>query len=85
MSEKNTKIRGKSKPVSEKGNVKLPPSKGLNRTPRRKHSREIPPEDLYRRIAEAAYFLAERRGFENGRCEEDWYEAERLIMNQQER
>lgn len=49
-----------------------------------KKTLEILPEDRNRRISEAAYFLAERRGFANGRCEEDWYEAEMLLMNNQE-
>ena len=30
-------------------------------------------------IAEAAYFHAERRGFEGGDPDEDWYQAEREI------
>lgn len=81
MTEKTTKIIGKSESVSKKGNTKSSPSKRSTRT-RRKNSREIPPEELYRRISEAAYFIAERRGFADGRCEEDWYEAERLVTKQ---
>lgn len=35
------------------------------------------PDDLRRQwIAEAAYFLAERRGFCNGSAEADWLQAE---------
>lgn len=37
------------------------------------------PEEAERRIAEAAYFAAERRGFEPGRELEDWLEAERHL------
>lgn len=32
-----------------------------------------------RRVAEAAYFLAERRGFKGGSPEQDWFEAEREL------
>lgn len=30
-------------------------------------------------IAEAAYFIAERRGFQGGNPEQDWFEAEKQI------
>lgn len=86
MSEKTLKAHGKTKSVSRKGTTKakdgaeFSPPKGSART-RRKRSPAIPPEDRYRMIAEAAYFIAERRGFADGRCEEDWYEAERIVMN----
>lgn len=86
MARKTSKNHGKAEPVSANAGTKTKavegtsPSKGSTRT-RRKQSRNILPEDRYRRIAEAAYFIAERRGFANGRCEEDWYEAERIIMN----
>lgn len=36
-------------------------------------------EEHRRRVAEAAYYRAERRGFESGHEEEDWLEAEREI------
>jgi len=45
----------------------------------KKKSREIPPEKHHRMIAEAAYFIAERHGFSDGRHERDWYEAEKII------
>jgi len=32
-----------------------------------------------RRVAEAAYFRAERRGFVGGSAEQDWFEAEREL------
>lgn len=32
--------------------------------------------DWHRMISEAAYFLAEKRGFEPGRALDDWLEAE---------
>lgn len=36
-------------------------------------------EERTRRIAESAYFKAERRGFEPGREEADWLEAEKEL------
>lgn len=36
-------------------------------------------EDRHRMIAEAAYFIAERRGFQGGNPEQDWFEAEKQI------
>ena len=39
----------------------------------------ISSQDRRRMIAEAAYFHAERRGFEGGNADEDWYQAEREI------
>ncbi len=33
-------------------------------------------EQRHRMIAEAAYYIAERRGFSAGNPEDDWYEAE---------
>ena len=46
--------------------------------------REIPSfsEDRQQRIAEAAYWRAERRGFEPGRELDDWLEAEREVDGQ---
>lgn len=34
------------------------------------------PAERHRRIAERAYFKAERRGFQGGSPEQDWLEAE---------
>lgn len=39
----------------------------------------ISSQDRRRMIAEAAYFHAERRGFEGGNADQDWYQAEREI------
>ena len=36
-------------------------------------------EARYNRIAEIAYLLAEKRGFENGSAVDDWLEAEREV------
>lgn len=40
---------------------------------------ELTPEERERMIAEAAYYLAERRGFEPGHELEDWLVAEARI------
>ena len=39
----------------------------------------ISPEDRTRMIAEAAYILAEQRGFQGGSPEQDWLEAEAQV------
>jgi len=39
---------------------------------------EINADDRHSMIAEAAYFIAERRGFD-GECEAHWLEAEREV------
>lgn len=89
MAEKTPKTRTKTTAGSKKSEPKMKdveaaaPAKASTRT-REKKVRVIPAEDRYRLIAETAYFIAERRGFSNGRCEEDWYEAERLVTNSQE-
>jgi DUF2934 family protein len=40
---------------------------------------KMTPEDRHHMIAEAAYFRAERRGFQGGCPIQDWLEAEREI------
>jgi hypothetical protein len=37
--------------------------------------------DQSARIAETAYYLAEKRGFEPGHELEDWFEAEKIVAN----
>ena len=39
----------------------------------------ISPEERYRMIAEAAYYRAQRRGFQGGDTARDWNEAEAAI------
>jgi hypothetical protein len=41
---------------------------------------ELTPEELYRLIAEAAYYRAQRRGFSPGHEQQDWIEAEAEVM-----
>jgi DUF2934 family protein len=38
-----------------------------------------PPDERARRVAEAAYYIAERRNFEPGHELEDWLEAEAAL------
>lgn len=45
----------------------------------RKPARAIPREERHRQIAEAAYFLALRKGFENSDPRQNWVEAERQV------
>lgn len=40
------------------------------------------PEERYRMIAEAAYYIAERRGFAPGDPAKDWRDAEAQIVSQ---
>ena len=44
--------------------------------------KDASPSDPKNRIAEAAYFLAESRGFEPGRELEDWVAAENIIATE---
>jgi hypothetical protein len=47
------------------------------------HSSFDPPEEAewHRRIAEAAYVLAEKRGFEDGAALQDWLAAEEAMRH----
>ena len=59
-------------------NSKKPTSK----KPARKTTKKVTainPEDLKRMISEAAYYLAEQRGFEEGNQLHDWLEAKAKI------
>lgn len=87
MAEKTPKTRSKTTSAEKKAE---PKKKTVASTASAKgpfheegHVHDMAPEERYRIIAETAYFIAERRGFMNGRSEDDWYEAERLIMNGQ--
>lgn len=87
MAEKTPKTRSKTTATEKKAE---PRKKTVASTASAKgsshegHVHGMAPEERYRIIAETAYFIAERRGFMNGRSEDDWYEAERLILNGQE-
>jgi hypothetical protein len=64
--------------------------KGKSKKPTRVHKAtlselaevEITPEERYDMIAEAAYYRAQKRGFEGDEHLRDWLEAEQLIDNQ---
>jgi len=42
-------------------------------------SKFVTPEQRRRMIEEAAYFIAEHRGFSQGDCDDDWIRAESEI------
>jgi hypothetical protein len=52
------------------------PKAGSHSNPERKRAPRISPEECERIVAEAAYFIAERRGFAAGRELDDWLQAE---------
>ncbi len=54
-------------------------SAASNRSDRVAAAQAISPEERQRMIAEAAYLLAERRGFQGGNSVEDWLQAEQEI------
>jgi hypothetical protein len=51
----------------------------LRRRTAKANANPITPDERYQLIAEAAYFIAERRGFAPGSELEDWSEAEAEI------
>ena len=51
----------------------------INRTPRKKKRPVITPEVRHQMIAEAAYYLAEKRNFQGGDPVTDWLQAETMI------
>ncbi|MCM2323180.1 MAG: DUF2934 domain-containing protein [Oligoflexia bacterium] len=54
-------------------------TKPIAKTAAKPTSRTMTPEKRQQLIAEAAYFRAERRGFQNGSPQQDWIEAEAEI------
>ena len=71
---KSTPASGDRKP----GAVKVPNAASRG-NPERKHPPRISPEQRERIVAEAAYFIAERRGFAAGQELDDWLEAEAQV------
>ena len=63
--------------------------KGKTKKPTRVHKAtlselaevEITPEERFEMISEAAYYRAQKRGFEGEEQLKDWLEAEKLIDN----
>ena len=72
--------RNRSGKPTSTGRGRAPSSaKGASRAP---SARRLPPvsaDERLRMIAEAAYFRAERRGFQEGDPTRDWLEAEEEI------
>ncbi|MGD8566931.1 MAG: DUF2934 domain-containing protein [Gammaproteobacteria bacterium] len=52
---------------------------GSSKSPTKASGKFVTPEQRQQMIAEAAYFIAEHRGFESGDSEADWYYAENQI------
>ncbi|HUO44379.1 MAG TPA: DUF2934 domain-containing protein [Burkholderiales bacterium] len=73
------KTAGKRKSAAaprKPGTASAKTAAGGKRPPRPRAKSAAPEESLYWQIAEAAYFIAERRGFEPGHEIEDWLLAE---------
>ena len=62
--------------VTERGTK---PSPAENATTDPERSGEVTPEERWNMIAEAAYYIAEKRGFSDGHPAEDWRQAEAEI------
>jgi hypothetical protein len=70
-------IRGSTPPPKSKQAAAAKfPKPASREDPQTKPVPRISPEERERLVAEAAYFIAERRGFEAGRELEDWLQAE---------
>lgn len=80
------------KVVAKKSNAKASAPQPAKRTPtmnkpkgRTTRQNVITSEERQRMIAEAAYYLAEKRGFQGGSSQQDWFEAaaqiDRVIIN----
>lgn len=68
-----------SKYVSSKGKRirgMAPATSATRKTTKSTKRTTLTPEQRYRMIQEAAYFIAERRNFCGGCPSQDWYEAE---------
>ena len=71
----------KKKAPSKKASAKKTPAKkgasGAKRSaPRRPRAQAVTPEERHCLIAQAAYFIAEQRGFQGGGALDDWLRAE---------
>jgi hypothetical protein len=70
-----------AKPAATKAVAAKPVATKKAATPKApaKKKGAITPEQHYRMVAEAAYFIAEKRGFAPGNPAKDWQEAEAQI------
>ena len=80
------------KATARKSNAKASAPQPAKRTPtinkpkgRATRQHVITSEERQRMIAEAAYYLAEKRGFQGGNSQQDWFEAaaqiDRVMIN----
>lgn len=73
----------KSAPSAAKASAAAP-APAAKKTPSKPSKMMITSEERQRMIAEAAYYIAEKRGFQGGNCDQDWLEAaaqiDRIIM-----
>lgn len=73
----------KSAPAAAKA-AAAAPAPAAKKTPSKPSKMMITSEERQRMIAEAAYYIAEKRGFQGGNCDQDWLEAaaqiDRIIM-----
>jgi DUF2934 family protein len=79
MNGKKGSIPASEKAIGRRPSAAQDETAGMG-TPRRKAAGvPVPPEERQRMVEEAAYYRAERRGFQGGSPEEDWLAAEAEI------
>lgn len=75
--------KAKAAPVASKSSAtEQPKTRRKATTPRHAIQDNLTHEQRMKMIAEAAYYLAEKRGFIGGNPEQDWLEAESRIEEQ---
>lgn len=68
-----------AKPAARAARKPAPASAEKAARPRARRPATVSPEERLRYIAEAAYYIAERRGFAGGGPLDDWLQAEAQI------
>ena len=63
-------------PAAKPAETKAAPAKTATKPAAPKPTPDITPEERWQMISEAAYFLAEQRGFSGGNPCDDWIQAE---------
>ena len=88
--ESSPRTGGKAPPMIKKAAGPIPAFAQKAATPAPQTPKANPPaaatltaEERHRRIAEVAYSLAEKRGFQGGSPEQDWLEAAAYVDNQE--
>jgi hypothetical protein len=83
MAEKRAASGRKSKEEAAKSTTRRPAKAAGVGTKTRRAGKapvgEPNPEERWRMVAEAAYYIAEKRGFVGGDPAADWYEAEKQV------